>query len=156
VVQSGYVETDLLTTWEEFCKKRAVLARDVAAIAVSPLVAIASDKALLSAAQDYLKAYERLLAIIKDRFELLTQKSPKGIRTLGAQILTMDIVMVLTRTGLKAVLSPLHPLHLWKFVRLAADIKRDKATLDSSYREVLAERAESLPHFVTAVFVPEG
>jgi hypothetical protein len=156
VVENGYVEPDLLTTWETFCHQRAILAHDVATIAVSPLVALTSDKALLTAAQVYLEAYERLLAIIKDRFELLTQKSPKGIRTLGAQLLTMDIVMVLTRTGLKAVLSPLHPLHLWKFVKLAAEIDRDKKTLDSTYKDVLSERAENLPHFVTAVFIPEG
>jgi hypothetical protein len=156
IVGNGYVEPDMLTTWETFCQQRAILARDVAAIAVSPLVAIASDGTLLTAAQTYLEAYERLLAIIKERFELLTQKSPKGIRTLGAQLLTMDIVMVLTRTGLKAVLSPLHPLHLWKFVKLTAEIQRDKTTLNSTYKDVLSERAENLPHFVTAVFVPEG
>jgi hypothetical protein len=68
----------------------------------------------------------------------------------------MDTIFVETQSGLKAVLSPLHPLHLRKFVKLAEDIRRDKSSLEDSYKEILSERAENLPHFVTAVFVPEG
>jgi hypothetical protein len=115
IVTNKYVEPEFLDTWEEFCTYRRVLAADVALLAVSPLVALASNKGLSDAAEKYLRAYERLLGILKDRFEILTQKSPKGVRTLGAQILAMDTVMIHTRSGLKALLSPLHPLHIWKF-----------------------------------------
>jgi hypothetical protein len=156
IVEAGYVDGELLTVWESFCKNRAVIAREVIPLAVSPLLTIASDKVLLATAQEYLDNYSSLLAILRDRYETLSQKSPKGVRSLGAQILTMDVILIHTETGLKAILSPLHPLHLWKFVRLAEDIDRDKSSLNADYRDVLAERAESLPHFVTAVFVPEG
>ena len=156
IVEHGYVEKALLTTWQTFVKARGILAADVAALAVSPLVAIASSKTALDAAQVYLDAYEQLLAIIKDQYEAVSVKSPKGIRALGALLITMDTVFIEIKTGLKAVLSPLHPLHLWKFVKLAEDLRRDKSTLNDNSRSILAERAENLPHFVTAVFVPEG
>ena len=156
IVEHGYVEKGLLSAWQTFVKARSILATDVAALAVSPLVAIASSKATLDAAQLYLDGYEQLLAIVKDQYEAVSVKSPKGIRALGALLLTMDTIFIETKRGLKAVLSPLHPLHLWKFVKLAEDIRRDKSTLDENYRSILAERAENLPHFVTAVFVPEG
>ncbi len=156
VVEAGYIESDLLTTWQQFIEHRGTLSNDIPAISVSPLLALVSDPALLSSAREYLDAYEHLLAIVKDRYEVLSQRSPKGVRTLGAQILTMDVILLQTRSGLKAVLSPLHPMHLWKFVKLAEEIQRDKATLNDSYKEVLSERAEHLPHFLTAVFVPEG
>jgi hypothetical protein len=156
IISAGYVSAELLTLWEAFVQNRALLAKDVSAIAVSPLLAVASDRKLLTAAQEYLKDYEALLSILRDNYEVLSQKSPKGVRTLSSQILTMDVVLVQTRTGVKGLLSPLHPLHLWKFVKLAEDIDRDKSSLDDGYREALSERAENLPHFVTAIFVPEG
>lgn len=65
VVDAGYVEADLLTTWEEFLKHRGVLANDIAAISVSPLVALVSEPTLLSSAREYLDAYEHLLAIVR-------------------------------------------------------------------------------------------
>ena len=67
---------------------------------------------------------------MKDRYETLAKKSPTGTRTMCAQLLMLDTILIQTGPGVKAILSPLHPLHLWKFVRLAHQMRDEKETLD--------------------------
>jgi hypothetical protein len=156
VVDAKLIEPEVFDRWLAFIKIRAVLAEQAVAIAVSPIVALASDKKLLKAGGDYLAAYEDFMAAIRDRYEAVSVKSAKGARHLAAQVLLLDIILFQTAKGVHAMLSPLHPLHLWKYVRLAEQLRDEKDTLSEDYKEVLGASAERLPHFVTALFVPEG
>lgn len=156
IVANGLVEAELAETWTKFLDHRNKLVPHRATLSVSPLVVLASDEELLVAGEAYLDTYERLLSIVRDRYESLAAKSPKGFRTLAAKLMLMDIVVLEAAGNVKAVLSPLHPIHLWKLVRLARQLKRDRNTIDSDDREVLSEYSRHLPHFLTAVYVPEG
>lgn len=156
VVDAKLIEPEIFDRWVKFVGARAVLAEHAAMIAVSPLVALASHKGLLKAGGQYLTAYEDFMAAIRDRYEALAVQSAKGARHLCAQLLLLDIILFQTAKGVHAMLSPLHPLHLWKFVRLAEQLQDEKDTLSDDYKEVLGASAEKLPHFVTALFVPEG
>src|SRR5688500_11742285 len=74
----------------------------------------------------------------------------------GGAFLLLDVILFRTGKSVYAMLSPLHPLHLWKFVRLAEQLRDEKDTLSDDYKEVLGASAQRLPHFVTALFIPEG
>lgn len=156
VVDAGLIEPEVYDRWLAFVAARAVLAEHAAAIAVSPIVALASDKRLLKAGGEYLAAYEDFMAAIRDRYEAVSVTSAKGARHLAAHLLLLDVILFQTGKGIHAMLSPLHPLHLWKFVRLAEQLRDEKDTLSDEYKEVLGASAERLPHFVTALYIPEG
>lgn len=156
VIEAGLIEPEILDRWKAFIKGRSVLADQAVVIAVSPMVALASDKKLLQAGKDYLDAYESLMGAIRDRYESVASQSAKGARHLCAQLLVLDTILFETPVSVYAVLSPLHPLHLWKYVRLAEQLRDEKGTLNDEQKRVLGESAEKLPHFVTALFVPEG
>jgi hypothetical protein len=156
IVESGEVEPEVLQAWDRCVKARGTLAKDVLAIAVSPLVALSSSDALLRAGTEYLDAYQDVLACLRDRYESLSHRFSTGTRRLCALLLLHDTVLFQLKSGVQAVLSPLHPLHLWKFVRLCEQIRRERDTLTPEFRQILAEQTEKLPHFVTALFIPEG
>ncbi len=156
VTDAGLAEPEVFEYWKAFVKARALLAEQAVPIAISPMVALASDKNLLKAGNEYLVAYQDLMAAVRDRFESIASQSAKGARHLVAQLLVLDTILFETSSGVRAMLSPLHPLHLWKYVRLAGQLKDEKDTLSAEYKQVLGESAEKLPHFVTALFVPEG
>ena len=156
VVDAGLIEPEVYDRWLAFVAARAVLSEHAPAIAVSPIVALASDTNLLKAGGDYLEAYEDFMSAIRDRYEAVSVTSAKGARHLAAQLLLLDVILFQTSKAVHAMLSPLHPLHLWKFVRLAGQLRDEKDTLSDENKEVLAASAERLPHFVTALFVPEG
>jgi hypothetical protein len=156
VINSKIIEPEVLDIWKGFVKARGILAEQAAAIAISPMVALASDKKLLKAGRDYLEAYSHLTAAIRDRYEAVASQSSTGARHLCAQLLILDTILLETTGNIYAILTPLHPLHLWKYVRLADQLRDDKSSLGDEQKRVLAETAERLPHFVTALFVPEG
>ncbi len=156
VIDLKLIEPEVLGRWQAFVKARAQLADQAVAIAVSPMVALASDKKLLQAGKDYLDAYATLSSAVRDRYEHVASQSATGARHLCAQMLVMDTILFETPNSVFALLSPLHPLHLWKYVRLAEQFRDEKGTLTDDQKRVLAESTEKLPHFVTALFVPEG
>jgi hypothetical protein len=156
VVDANLIEPEVFEFWQAFVKARAVLAEQAVPITISPMVALASDKKLLKAGGQYLEAYQDLMAAIRDRYESMAAQSAKGARHLCAQLLVLDTILFETSGGVRAMLSPLHPLHLWKHVRLAEQLRDERHTLTDEYKRVLGDSAEKLPHFVTALFVPEG
>lgn len=156
VVDANLIEPEVLGRWKAFVEARAILAEQALAIAISPMVALASDKKLLKAGNQYLEAYQDLMSAIRDRYEAVAVHSDQGARLLCAQLIILDTVLFETENGSHGLLSPLHPLHLWKYVRLAEQLRDERGTLSDEYKRVLGESAEKLPHFVTALFVPEG
>lgn len=156
VIDAGLIEPEVFDRWQAFVKARGLLAEQAAVIAVSPMVALASDKKLLQAGKDYLESYASFMGAIRDRYEAVASQSAKGARHLCAQLLVLDTILFETSTSVYGILSPLHPLHLWKYVRLAEQLRDEKGTLNDEQKQMLGECAEKLPHFVTALFVPEG
>jgi hypothetical protein len=156
VIDLKIIEPEVLAHWRAFVKARNVLAEHAVAIAISPMVALASDKKLLQAGKDYIDAYSELSTAVRDRYEAVSSQSATGARHLCAQLLVLDTIYFETPGSIYALLSPLHPLHLWKYVRLAEQLKDEKGTLSDEQKQVLAESTVKLPHFVTALFVPEG
>ena len=156
VIDHKIIEPEVMERWTEFVTTRQVLAEHAVAIAISPMVALASDKQLLQAGKVFIEAYAELSATIRDRYEAVSSKSAIGARHLCAQLLVLDTIYFETPNTVYALLSPLHPLHLWKYVRLAEQLRDEKGTLNDDQKQVLAESTVKLPHFVTALFVPEG
>ena len=156
VIDLKLIEPEVLDRWHVFVKARALLADQSVAIAVSPMVALASDKKLLQAGKDYIDAYAELSGAVRDRYEAVASQSATGARHLCAQLIVLDTIYFETPNSVYALLSPLHPLHLWKYVRLAEQLRNEKGTLTDDQKQVLAESTVKLPHFVTALFVPEG
>jgi|GEM_PF-2889328 len=156
VIDLGIVEPEVMDRWKAFIDSRKLLSEHAVAIAISPMVALSSDSKLLQAGQAYIDMFAELSASIRDRFEAVASQSSTGARHLCAQLLVLDTIYFETPGTVYAILSPLHPLHLWKYVRLAEQLRDDRGTLNEEQKKVLADSAVKLPHFVTALFVPEG
>ncbi len=156
VIDLGIIEPEVMDRWDAFVDARKLLSEHSVAIAISPMVALSSDKKLLQAGQTYINTYSELSGAIRDRYEAVATQSSTGARHLCAQLLVLDTIYFETPSTVYAILSPLHPLHLWKYVRLAEQLRDEKGTLSDEQKQVLAESTVKLPHFVTALFVPEG
>ena len=66
----------------------------------------------------------------------------------------LDVILFQTGKGIHAMLSPLHPLHLWKFVRLAEQLRDEKDTLSDDYKEVLGASAAASAALRDGAFRP--
>lgn len=150
------IESDVRECWDRFVSLRGALCQHTHVLAVSPLLALLSDADLLQLGADYIAAYESLSAAIKDRFETVFHSSQMGARLLCVQLLLLDTIVMAVKGGTYALLSPLNPMHLWKYVRLASQVLADRQGLTENEKHILSESCEQLPNFLSALFIPEG
>ena len=137
VIDLELIEPEILSRWNSFVKSRSLLADNAVTIAVSPMVALASDKRLLQAGKDYIDAYSELSAAVRDRYETVASQSATGARHLCAQLIVLDTIDFETAGCVYAILSPLHPLHLWKYVRSLSNFEMKRGALAMSKKRYL-------------------
>jgi len=153
LVEEVQLERALLRDFDSFIEARTVLARDVRELLLEPLVALNSCKVTFAAAERYLASYKALTEGLKQSYESIAQGAPEGVEVLCSQVLALDSIVFRTTSGFKAVLSPLHPLHLWKFIELSRQLRVQAGSLTSSERDLLRDSVEDLPNFVTTLYL---
>lgn len=153
LVAEVQLDSALLRDFDSFVEARTILSRDVRELLLEPLIALNSTKATFSTAERYLSAYKALTEGLKQAYESIAQVAPEGVEVLCSQVLALDSIVFRTVSGFKAVLSPLHPLHLWKFVELSRQLRVQAGALTASERELLRDAVEELPNFVTTLYL---
>lgn len=144
---------DILQAYDEYAASRRTLAAEVDGLLLYPVVQINSTREYFAVAERYLDAYKRLIEGLKQAYEAIAQIAPEGVELLCSQILALDTIVFRTQAGLKAILSPLHPLHLWKFVELSRQLRLQGGQLTAAEQDLLRARIEELPNFVTTLYV---
>lgn len=122
----------------------------------SPMIRLLGDEELLSAAQTYLENYRRLQNKLDKKYRSLQDASAKGARRLLSDFLLLDTILLEVDSGRELILSPLHPLHLWKYVELATEVTENASKLSEKDKEFLQETVEEQPHVLTNLTVGGG
>lgn len=153
IVSDVGLDPGLVTAYDEFVGARRRLSQDVNALLLYPLVQLNSSREYFAEATRYLDSYKTLIEGLKQAYEAIAQVAPEGVEVLCSQILALDTIILRTKSGLKAILSPLHPLHLWKFIELSHQLRIQAGALTPAERDLLRSRIAELPNFVTTLYV---
>lgn len=122
----------------------------------SPLIRFLGDQELLDAADQYLENYRTTQDKLDKKYRALQDASAQGARRLLSDFLLLDTIILDTENGRELLLSPLHPLHLWKYVELAKEVTEKEATLDEEDKEFLQETIEAQPHVLSNITIGGG
>jgi hypothetical protein len=147
------LEADLVSLYDQLRESRTRLVGSVKKLLLEPIVALAGSKGTFDEAERYLAAYRQLVEGIKRGYQEIASLAPEGIEILCSQVLALDTIVLRTSSGMKAVLSPLHPLHLWKYVELIHQLRIQVGSLTAVERDLLRNRVEALPNFVTTLYL---
>ena len=153
MVEDLELDPGLLSAYDEISSSRRKLAADVRALLLHPLVQINSSREYFADAERYLGAYKRFVEGLKQSYEAIAEVAPEGVEVLCSQVLALDTIVLRTPAGLKAVLSPLHPLHLWKFIELSRQLRIQAGPLTEPEKVLLRSRVDELPNFVTTLYL---
>lgn len=153
MVEDLELDPGLVSAYDEFAASRRQLASDVRSLLLYPLVQINHSREYFAEAVRYLGAYKRLVEGLKQSYEAIAQVAPEGVEVLCSQVLALDTIVLRTRAGLKAVLSPLHPLHLWKYIELSRQLRLHAGALTEAEKGLLRSRVDDLPNFVTTLYL---
>ncbi len=146
----------VVDAFDDYLNAREDLVDAVPSLIHSPMIRLLGDEDLLMAAQTYLENYRRTQDKLDKKYRSLQDASAKGARRLLSDFLLLDTILLETNNGRELILSPLHPLHLWKYVELATEVTENASNLSETDKEFLQETVEEQPHVLTNLTVGGG
>lgn len=152
--------------WQDLRAQRRDLAVHVRALLVHPREYLDTHPEVKASCARYLEVAAELYAGVQRHYALVSDQSPEWAQATLDALLSMDLLQVRTRhdakiASSKAVMLPLHPLHLWRHHRIG-DVLRDLGRhhpLEDADREALIselERPEQFLSVVRAGLTPQG
>lgn len=156
----------LVETWKDFLARRAELATAIQPLTVHPREWLDSHPTTREMCKAYLAAATELFRNVQRHYRLVWEESREWAQATLDGILSLDIIQVKIRradggVSAKAVMLPLHPLHLWRYQRLGQVLKDLAQTgmLDDSDRSILVKELKRPEQFLGVIrtgATPEG
>lgn len=162
---AGFPEAEVagnavLSALDSFLKARCELLPYAKRLQDMPMLQVVACCSLFSA---YLKAYERLLSEIKDNFKDLYELDSTGAKEVIGTILALDVVYIIGRNNSHAVPTPLNPLYLWKYTKLAEEMLNSRGVpaggdcyLSDEDKEFIIRKAEDIPDPLALLMLPRN
>ncbi|MBV0926395.1 hypothetical protein KTS45_19490 [Halomicroarcula limicola] len=149
---SGKFE-DLVESIDRYVTARSELDDALPGLLSAPLIRLLGDEGLLESAEDYIKAYREVQDKLDKKYREIQDVSSEGSSKLLSDFLLFDTVILEYGDDRELVLSPLHPLHLWKYSELAREMKDEKESLTEEERNFLINSVEEQPHVLRSIHV---
>lgn len=125
-----------------------------------PMLQVVSKSSLFS---EYLKAYEKLLAEIRDNFKDLYELDSVGAKEVVGTLISLDILYIIGKNDSHAIPTPLNPLYLWKYTKLAEEMLSSRGVpegsdcyLSEEDKEFIIRKAEDIPDPLALVMLPKN
>lgn len=148
----------LALVWRELRERRAGLARYTRQLLVHPREFLDTHPAVRTECARYLDLSSELYAGVQTRFQVVSDESPEWAQATLDALLSLDLLQVrirqdVDRVAAKAVMLPLHPLHLWRYHRMGEMLRafagdRELAVED---RRALIEEIQRPEQFLSVV-----
>ena len=112
----------------------------------------------------YLNAYEVLLTAINNDFpKILAANAASTIKTIINTIISLDNVFIVGEKNTHALPTPLNPLYLWKYIKLAEEILESKGVeeaneniLSDDDKNFIIRKAEDIPDPLSVMLIPSS
>lgn len=154
-----FVDADLLpgtvaTLAERLASLRNELLKYAGELTISPIAFLAGNQDARQTAVSYLATYEQLLQAIQVSYPAARGEAEEQADALVAWLLSMEIYVFRSESVLRAVLSPLHPLHLWRSVFVVSELLGTEQELGPQERDALQVAAADELHLLQVAFLP--
>ena len=153
---------DLCGLWDSIVATRGTVLNHLDILIHQPMLALAGQSALRSSVADLLKTWDELYTALRSHHTAMHYIDHVWTQLLFEAILSVDVVQIQTtlrsgRTSWKAILLPTHPLHLWRYERIAALARGLK--LEGTDRTAVLEQLQKPEHYLGVIVLtslPKG
>src|SRR6266851_2303541 len=128
----------------QFYKQRTELAAYRTLFLYDPIVATI-DNRIFKIVDEYVKTYDQLANRLKSIYSRAAEQLHDTIELATAQFLALDVVIIDRQKNEAALLTTLHPLHLWKWVELAHRLKNNTETFNQTEQTTIVESVKNIP-----------
>jgi Holliday junction resolvasome RuvABC ATP-dependent DNA helicase subunit len=148
----------LALVWRELRERRAKLATYTGQLLVYPREFLDTHPEVRAACADYLTLASELYGSVQSRFQVVSDESPGWAQATLDALLSLDLLQVrirheADRVAAKAVMLPLHPLHLWRYYRMGEMLRAfaSDRELGAEDRRALLEELQRPEQFLSVV-----
>ena len=125
-----------------------------------PMLQVVSKVSLFT---EYLRAYERLLSEIKSNFKDLYDLDSTGAKEVVSTLISLDVIYIIGREHSHAIPTPLNPLYLWKYTKLAEEMLSSRGVpegndcyLSEEDKDFIIRKAEDIPDPLALIMLPKN
>ena len=133
---------------------RGKLVSVVGELAVSPIALLAGDQELFATVESYLKAYELCLRQLHGCYHDMHGAADTEAESVISQLLALETYVFRRDGQFDALMSPLHPLYLWRNATLVREVRGLAATLALHEAETLAQASTENAQFLQVLLLP--
>jgi hypothetical protein len=123
-------------------------------LAVSPVVALAGEPGLLEAATEYVATYENLLRQMHTGYQEMHAADDDFAERLLGLLLCLELYVYRHNGKIEAVMSPLHPLYLWRSVTLVREVLGLGAVLSAHEIQTVEEACAEHLQILQVLILP--
>jgi len=133
---------------------RAKLVPAVGELAISPIALLAGNSNLLVICEDYLKCYEQVLRQLHACYHAMHGAADTEAEAAVSQLLALETYIFRRDDEFDAMMSPLHPLALWRSATLVREIQGLAPTLSPHEAETVARACTENAQFLQVLLLP--
>lgn len=154
------VARPIVEMWHDFVAARAVLASAVRPLLVHPREWLDTHPTAKESCQAYRAASSELYQALQRNYRAVWDSSREWAQATIDAVLSLDLLQVRIRradggVSAKAVMLPLHPLHLWRYLRLSEELRNLAASgaMTESDRKIVIEELKRPEQFLGVIRV---
>ncbi|QZA89538.1 hypothetical protein K0C01_05250 [Salinarchaeum sp. IM2453] len=144
---------DLVEAIDRYVTTRKKLVDALPGLLSAPLIRLLGDEELLSESENYIEAYREVQNRLDKKYREIQKVSSEGASKLLSDFLLFDTIIFEYEDERELMLSPLHPLHLWKYTELARNMKEEKESLSQEEQRFLIDSVDEQPHVLRSIHV---
>ena len=154
--RQSQTHVDLCSLWDSIVSGRQVVMDHLDILIHLPMLALAGQPALGRSVEDLLQAWHRFYAELSRHHAEMHRIDHAWTQLLIETVVALDVVQIKTnqaagKTSWKAVLLPTHPLHLWRYERIAALARGLK--LQGMDRAAVLEQLRKPEHYLGVIYL---
>jgi hypothetical protein len=153
-VEGGIAPEALASGLSRLAALRRQLVPHVCELAVSPVSTLAGTAGLLEAAEQYLSAYEQLLGQLRSSYPDMLAAADFEAESIIGRLLCLELYVYRRDGQAEAVMSPLHPLYLWRSVTIVREVRGLGRILSDHEVATVEEACADDLHFLQVLILP--
>jgi len=120
-----------------------------------PVMATTVKVELFKMVDNYVKIYDQLADRLQNIYRQAEEQFHDTVEQAAVQFLALDVV-VIDRLGKEAaLLTTLHPLHLWKWLELAQRLKNNAEDFNEAEQAKIVEAVKSIPTLLNTLLLDD-
>lgn len=149
------VPSGLVGEVERLRDLRALFLPFAAELAISPISFLAGKPDLQKALEEYLTTYEELLRLTSACYSDMISAADYEAEAVLSGLLALELYVYRRGEKVEAIMSPLHPLYLWRSVTIIRDVRGLARTLSSREMQTVEEACADEIQLLQILVLPQ-